>query len=89
MLVVRNAEDVARALHTHDHAERRRIGEAFRERALREHTYQRRAAQADYAFRECLARRQGKTGEQMMALATMENWRAVPEFAASEEEAYA
>lgn len=89
ILVVRDAKDVARALHTHNRAARRMIGEAFRERALREHTYQRRAAQADYAFRECLARRQGRIGEQMAALATMEGWRTSSEFAISKEEAFA
>jgi spore maturation protein CgeB len=89
ILVVRDAKDVARALRTYDHDARRRIGHAFRERALREHTYQRRAAQADYAFHECLARRQGRAGRQTLALATMADWHAVPEFAPTTEEAFA
>lgn len=51
ILVVRNAEDVVRHLHTHDAAATKRIGEAFRQRALRDHTYAQRAAQADEAIR--------------------------------------
>lgn len=51
ILVVRNAEDVVRQLHTHDAAATRRIGDAFHGRALRDHTYAQRAAQADEAIR--------------------------------------
>ena len=51
ILVVRNAEDVVRHLHTHDAAATQRIGEAFHRRALRDHTYAQRAAQADEAIR--------------------------------------
>jgi spore maturation protein CgeB len=57
ILVVKTAEDVVTALHTYDDAGRRRIGEAFRARALRDHTYARRALQADAAFEHCLAAR--------------------------------
>lgn len=57
ILVIRSADDVAAALDRYDEAARRRIGEAFRERALRCHTYAQRAAQAERAFGECLARR--------------------------------
>ena len=82
ILVVRGAEDVAAALHQHDHAARRRIGDAFRERALRDHTYALRAAQADFAFRECLSRRRGDVGQQTYSAATMEDWKSVPGFTA-------
>ncbi len=84
ILVVRNAEDVAAALHRHDHAARRRIGEAFRGRALRDHTYALRAAQADFAFRECRARRRGEVGPQTYSAATMEDWKSVPGFVTQE-----
>ena len=76
VLVVRTAEDVAAALHTHDATARRRIGAAFHARALRDHTYAQRAAQADFAFRECLARRRGEVGPQQNAAATMADWAA-------------
>ncbi len=82
ILVVKTAEDVVRALHTHDAAARRQIGAAFHARGLRDHTYAQRAAQADYAFRECSARRRGETGPQTISLATIADWkRAVPGFA--------
>lgn len=77
MLVVRSAEDIANALASYDTAGRRRIGDAFRARALRDHTYAQRAAQADYAFRECLARRRGSAGAQTQSLATMRDWTGV------------
>lgn len=80
ILVVRNAEDVALALHQYDAAARRRIGEALHARALRDHTYAFRAAQADFAFRECLARRKGEAGPQTYSAATMEDWKHVPGF---------
>jgi spore maturation protein CgeB len=87
ILVVRNAEDVARTLHEHDTAARRLIGRAFRNRALRDHTYAFRAAQADFAFRECLARRKGKAGRQTYSAATMADWKHVPGFAYEAESA--
>jgi spore maturation protein CgeB len=74
ILVVRTAEDVAAALHRYDSAKRRAIGDSFHTRALRDHTYAQRAAQADYAFRECRARRDGTTGAQTQPLATMQDW---------------
>ena len=49
ILVVRRAEDVLAALKEHDEAARKRIGEAFHARGLRDHTYAQRAAQADAA----------------------------------------
>ena len=57
ILVVRHAEDVVRHLRTHDAAATRRIGQAFHARALRDHTYAQRAAQADAALREMKAAR--------------------------------
>ena len=57
ILVIGSAEEVAAALATHDADARRRIGQAFRARALRDHTYAQRALQAEAAFHECLARR--------------------------------
>ncbi len=57
ILVVRTAEDVVRHLRTHDAAATKRIGRAFHHRALRDHTYAQRAAQADAAIRELAAKR--------------------------------
>ncbi len=57
ILVVRHAEDVVAALARYDDADRRRIGAAFRARALRDHTYAQRAAQAQHAFQSCMAAR--------------------------------
>jgi spore maturation protein CgeB len=57
ILVVRSAQDVVDALEQHDNATRRQIGEAFRARALRDHTYRQRALQAECAMIECLERR--------------------------------
>lgn len=51
ILVVRSAEEVADALRRFDRESAKRIGEAFRARALREHTYARRAALVDAALR--------------------------------------
>jgi len=90
ILVVRSAADVADALHTHNPEARRRIGNAFHTRALRDHTYAQRAVQADFAFRQCLARRRGEMGPQQSSAATMEDWTAMPGFRGMEhEEAYA
>ena len=90
ILVVQSAEEVAAALHTHDAAALRQIGHAFRARALRDHTYAQRAVQADFAFRECLARRRGEIGAQEASAATMEDWAALPGLRRPErEEAYA
>jgi spore maturation protein CgeB len=80
ILVVRSAEDVARALHEHDDLERRQIGRRFHERALRDHTYALRAAQADFVFRECMERRQGRHAPQQDAIATMADWTQVTRF---------
>lgn len=74
VLVIRSAEDVVKALRTYNVHERKHIGDAFHDRALRDHTYARRAAQADYAFRECRARRAGAIPPQTVALATMTDW---------------
>lgn len=80
ILVVRTAEDVVSALRAHDVAARKQIGAAFHQRGLRDHTYAQRAAQADYAFRDCAARRGGAVGPQTQSLATMADWRTLPEF---------
>ncbi len=64
ILVVKTAEDVVEALKSHDDAARRAIGEAFHRRALRDHTYAQRAAQAEAAFQWCLAER-AKSRSQM------------------------
>jgi spore maturation protein CgeB len=53
ILVARSAEDVVEALIRHDEISRRQIGHAFRARALRDHTYAQRAAQAERAFLRC------------------------------------
>jgi spore maturation protein CgeB len=50
ILVVRTAQDVVDALHRHSMEDRTRIAAAFRSRALRDHTYARRAEQAERAF---------------------------------------
>ena len=57
LLVVRHAEDVVNAIEAHDAEARATIGAAFRARALRDHTYARRAAQAEQAMLECLAQK--------------------------------
>ncbi len=77
ILVVKSAEDVVAALKRYTLADRKRIGDAFHARGLADHTYAQRAAQADFAFRECLARRQGKLQTQTHAPATMADWRSV------------
>jgi spore maturation protein CgeB len=63
ILVVKTAEDVVAALKQHDDAARRRIGAAFRARALRDHTYAQRAAQAEAAFEFCLETREKEERE--------------------------
>ncbi len=78
ILVANSAEEVAAALAAHDGAARKRIGKAFHQRALRDHTYAQRAAQADYAFRECAARRRGTVPAQTESLATMADWQHIP-----------
>ena len=77
ILVARNAEDVAAALGQHGPPARKRIGEAFHARALRDHTYAQRAAQADYAFRECAQRRRHLVPAQTQSLAIMADWQHV------------
>lgn len=63
ILVARNAQDVVEALAMYDETERKQIGEAFRARALRDHTYERRAAQVEDAFRESIARRKNTSSQ--------------------------
>ena len=57
ILVIRTAQDVVDALRNFDDADRKAIGHAFHRRALRDHTYAQRAAQAEAAFIECSERR--------------------------------
>jgi len=57
ILVIDSAEEVVAAMALHDEASRKQIGEAFQARALRDHTYAQRAADAEQAFRECLQRK--------------------------------
>ncbi len=80
ILVVRTAEEVVHAIERHHATDLRRIGAAFHARALRDHTYAERAAQADYAFRDCAARRRGFVAPQQVSLATMADWRTIPGF---------
>jgi spore maturation protein CgeB len=51
LLVVRSAQDIAHALRTMDRAAAKTIGKAFHVRALRDHTYNRRAVLVDAALR--------------------------------------
>ena len=78
ILVVRSAEDVVAALRSHTPAERKQIGQRFHTRALKDHTYAQRAAQAHLAFTESLARRQGTLPPQTESRATMADWAPVP-----------
>jgi spore maturation protein CgeB len=59
ILVIKTADDVVEALARYGKAERQGIGAAFRRRALRDHTYARRAAQAEKAFLLCSSRHLG------------------------------
>ena len=65
ILVVRSAQDVVEALNRCDDAARRRIGDAFRTRALRDHTYAFRAAQAERALLECTEVALGQSREML------------------------
>lgn len=71
ILVVRTAKDVVDAINRYDRHERRRIGNAFRKRALRDHTYTQRAQQAQAAFRECLDRRHYPISKRAPSIAEM------------------
>ncbi len=51
LLIVRSAQDVADALRNHDRASAQKMGAALRARALRDHTYARRALLVDAALR--------------------------------------
>jgi spore maturation protein CgeB len=63
IVVVRDAEGVVEALQRYDDTARKKIGSAFHARALRDHTYAQRAAQAEEAFMESLAKREVLTSE--------------------------
>jgi spore maturation protein CgeB len=51
ILVVRSAEDILRLLRTYGPIQAAALGNAFRERALRDHTYRRRAIEVDVVLR--------------------------------------
>ncbi len=55
ILVVSTAEQIVAALRTYTHADASAIGAAFRRRALREHTYAQRAAQAHTVLQQLWA----------------------------------
>ncbi len=57
ILVVRSPQDVVEALRSYDDSAARRIGAAFRARALRDHTYAQRAVQVDAALRSAMQSR--------------------------------
>ncbi|HET6218200.1 MAG TPA: glycosyltransferase [Acidobacteriaceae bacterium] len=63
IVVVKDAEGVVNALRRHDVRARKRIGSAFHARALRDHTYAQRAAQAEAAFVRSIAKREVVVGE--------------------------
>ncbi|HET8635654.1 MAG TPA: glycosyltransferase, partial [Acidobacteriaceae bacterium] len=63
ILVVRTAEEIVDALNHHGENSRKQIGEAFRTRALREHTYARRAEQAEQAILQICQRKMGPRRE--------------------------
>ena len=57
IIVIDSPEEVVAALSLHDETARKQIGRSFHERALRDHTYAKRAKDAELAFRECLQRK--------------------------------
>jgi spore maturation protein CgeB len=63
IVVVKDAEGVVNALRRYDDRARKKIGSAFHARALRDHTYAQRAAQAEAAFVQSLAKREVVAGE--------------------------
>jgi spore maturation protein CgeB len=63
ILVVGSPEEVVAEFALHGEDSRRKIGQAFHARALRDHTYAQRAKQAEHAFRECLERRKMVRGQ--------------------------
>lgn len=67
LIVIRTAGDIVDALKQFDAEARRRMGEAFYARALRDHTYAQRAEQAERAFLEC-RRMQPRSGVEGIAV---------------------
>lgn len=67
ILVIRSAADVVDALRRYGTEERAEIGRAFRGRALRDHTYAQRAAEAEAAFVQAMSER--STGQEAIPLA--------------------
>lgn len=68
LIVVRSAEDVVRAVENSSAASRQRMAAAFRERALRDHTYAQRAQQAEEIFGAYVARRGSRLSAMSPAL---------------------
>ncbi|HEY4047958.1 MAG TPA: glycosyltransferase, partial [Acidobacteriaceae bacterium] len=54
LLIVKSAEDVVAALQQIDNCRSHAIGKAFLERALRDHTYEQRAALVEGSLLECI-----------------------------------
>ena len=63
IVIVRDAEGVVDALRCYGDKARRRVGAAFHARALRDHTYAQRAAQAEVAFLQSIAKREAAASE--------------------------
>jgi spore maturation protein CgeB len=57
LIVIQTAADIVRAMYETEETSRRRMGTAFRERALRDHTYAQRACQAEAVFSRVLRER--------------------------------
>jgi spore maturation protein CgeB len=72
ILIIRSAEDVVYALMHHTKEDCARIGRAFQKRALRDHTYAKRAALAEHAFVTCLERRHVAATETEIRTAAIE-----------------
>lgn len=71
ILVIDSAEEIVAALASHDDAARRRIGQAFRARAMRDHTYAQRAEEVESAFRECIERKRSRNSKQQAGTPAM------------------
>lgn len=72
ILVVRTAADIVDALHRYNAEHRKRIGDAFRTRTLRDHTYARRAEQVEHTFFEIAEGRSRSHSIQQPATETVE-----------------
>ena len=63
ILIAEDAKGVVDALRCYSDKTRKRIGAAFRARALRDHTYAQRAAQAEVAILQSIAKRETVASE--------------------------